>query len=73
MAGMRVPVDDQRNLARHQQIVGLTVINARQVLNRDGRLIATVPVARVGASPGACVVKPEPLGEPSLGSAMVWA
>ena len=26
-----------------QQIVGLTVINARQVLNRDGRLIVTVP------------------------------
>jgi uncharacterized protein YuzE len=26
-----------------QQIIGLTVINARQVLNRDGRLIVTVP------------------------------
>jgi uncharacterized protein YuzE len=26
-----------------QQIVGLTVINARQLLNRDGRLIVTVP------------------------------
>jgi uncharacterized protein YuzE len=26
-----------------QRIVGLTVINARQVLNRDGRLIVTVP------------------------------
>ena len=26
-----------------QQIVGLTVINARQVLTRDGRLIVTVP------------------------------
>ena len=26
-----------------QQIVGLTVINARAVLNRDGRLIVTVP------------------------------
>jgi hypothetical protein len=25
------------------RIVGLTVINARQVLNRDGRLIVTVP------------------------------
>ena len=26
-----------------QQIIGLTVINAGQVLNRDGRLIVTVP------------------------------
>ena len=26
-----------------QRIVGLTVINARQVLDRDGRLIVTVP------------------------------
>ena len=26
-----------------QQIVGLTVINARAVLNRDGRLLVTVP------------------------------
>ncbi len=26
-----------------QRIVGLTVINARHVLNRDGRLIVTVP------------------------------
>jgi uncharacterized protein YuzE len=26
-----------------QTIVGLTVINARHVLNRDGRLIVTVP------------------------------
>ena len=26
-----------------QQIVGLTVISARQVLNRDGRLIVTIP------------------------------
>jgi uncharacterized protein YuzE len=26
-----------------QQIIGLTVISARQVLNRDGRLIVTVP------------------------------
>jgi uncharacterized protein YuzE len=26
-----------------QQIVGLTIINARQVLDRDGRLIVTVP------------------------------
>jgi uncharacterized protein YuzE len=26
-----------------QSIVGLTVINARHVLNRDGRLIVTVP------------------------------
>ena len=26
-----------------QQIIGLTVINARHVLNRDGRLIVTVP------------------------------
>ena len=26
-----------------QQIVGLTVINARQVLDHDGRLIVTVP------------------------------
>jgi len=26
-----------------QRIVGLTVINARGVLNRDGRLIVTVP------------------------------
>ena len=26
-----------------QQIVGLTVINVRHVLNRDGRLIVTVP------------------------------
>ena len=26
-----------------QQIIGLTVINARQVLKRDGRLVVTVP------------------------------
>ena len=26
-----------------QEIVGLTIINARQVLTRDGRLIVTVP------------------------------
>jgi uncharacterized protein YuzE len=26
-----------------QRIVGLTVINAREVLNRDGRLVVTVP------------------------------
>ncbi len=26
-----------------QQIIGLTVINARQVIDRDGRLIVTVP------------------------------
>ena len=26
-----------------QQIVGLTVINARQLLGRDGRLVVTVP------------------------------
>jgi uncharacterized protein YuzE len=26
-----------------QKIVGLTIINARQVLDRDGRLIVTVP------------------------------
>ena len=26
-----------------QRIVGLTVINARSVLDRDGRLIVTVP------------------------------
>jgi hypothetical protein len=26
-----------------QRIIGLTVINARQVLKRDGRLIVTVP------------------------------
>jgi hypothetical protein len=26
-----------------QQIAGLTIINARQVLDRDGRLIVTVP------------------------------
>lgn len=26
-----------------QQIVGMTVINARKVLHRDGRLIVTVP------------------------------
>jgi uncharacterized protein YuzE len=26
-----------------QRIIGLTVINARRVLNRDGRLIVTVP------------------------------
>jgi hypothetical protein len=26
-----------------QQVVGLTVINARSVLNRDGRLIVTMP------------------------------
>jgi uncharacterized protein YuzE len=26
-----------------QEIVGLTIINARQVLDRDGRLIVTVP------------------------------
>jgi uncharacterized protein YuzE len=26
-----------------QRIVGLTIINARQVLDRDGRLIVTVP------------------------------
>jgi uncharacterized protein YuzE len=26
-----------------QQIIGLTVINARHVVNRDGRLIVTVP------------------------------
>jgi uncharacterized protein YuzE len=32
-----------------QQIVGLTVINARRLLDRDGRLIVTVP-ERVEAS-----------------------
>jgi hypothetical protein len=32
-----------------QRIVGLTVINARRVLDRDGRLIVTVP-ERVEAS-----------------------
>ena len=26
-----------------QEIIGLTVINARQVLDRDGRLVVTVP------------------------------
>ena len=26
-----------------QKIVGLTIINARQVLDRDGRLIVTIP------------------------------
>jgi hypothetical protein len=32
-----------------QRVVGLTVINARSVIDRDGRLVVTVPET-VGAS-----------------------